>query len=76
MSNMTAMEWLIKELRLRKLEDMERDNGEFFLTETLESALAREAEQRDSDYQRGLQECTEEYEAEQGNTIDDLPNLN
>ena len=68
------MEWLIKELRLRKLEDMERDNGEFFLTETLESALAREAEQRDADYQRGLQECAEEHEANQGNTIDDLPN--
>jgi hypothetical protein len=76
MSNMTAMEWLIKELRLRKLEDMERSNGEFFLTETLESALAREAEQRDADYQRGVQECTEEHEAEQGKTIDDLPNLN
>jgi hypothetical protein len=55
---------------------MERDNGEFFLTETLESALAREAEQRDADYQRGVQECTEEHEAEQGKTIDDLPNLN
>jgi len=76
MSNMTAMEWLIKELRLRKLEDMERDNGDFFLTETLEAGLAREAEQRDTDYQRGLQECTEEHEANQGNTIDDLPNFN
>jgi len=76
MSNMTAMEWLIKELRLRKLENTERDNGNFFLTEALEGGLAREAEQRDADYQRGLQECTEEHEANQGNTIDDLPNLN
>ena len=72
MSNLTAMEWLIKELRLRKLEDMERSNGEFFLTETLESALAREAEQRDADYQRGLQDCSED-DAEPRGTEDDLP---
>jgi hypothetical protein len=72
MSNMTAMEWLINELRLRKLEDMERSNGEFFLTETLESALAREAEQRDADYQRGLQDCSED-DAEPRGTEDDLP---
>jgi len=69
---MTAMEWLINELRLRKLEDMERSNGEFFLTETLESALAREAEQRDADYQRGLQDCSED-DAEPRGTEDDLP---
>ena len=69
---MTAMEWLINELRLRKLEDMERRNGEFFLTETLESALAREAEQRDADYQRGLQDCSED-DAEPRGTEDDLP---
>lgn len=70
------MEWLIKELRLRKLEKIECENGNFFLTEALEAGLAREAEQRDADYQRGLQECTEEHEANQGNTIDDLPNFN
>ena len=73
MSVLTAMEWLIEELDLRKLEALENEKGHSYLRNTLESALVREAEQRDADYQRGLQECTEEHEAEQGNTIDDLP---
>jgi len=73
MSVLTAMEWLIEELDLRKLEALENEKGFSYLTNTLESALAREAEQRDADYQRGLQDCSEEDEANQGNTIDDLP---
>jgi hypothetical protein len=38
----------------------------------LESALAREAEQRDADYQRGLQDCSED-DSEPRGTEDDLP---
>ena len=72
MGQMTAMEWLIEELDLRKLEALENEKGNSYLRNTLESALAREAEQRDADYQRGLQDCSED-DAEPRGTEDDLP---
>jgi hypothetical protein len=72
MGQMTAMEWLISELRLREFEEMETKKGHPHLTDILESALAREAEQRDADYQRGLQDCSED-DSEPRGTEDDLP---
>ena len=72
MGQMTAMEWLISELRLREFEKTETKNGHPYLTNILESALAREAEQRDADYQRGLQDCSEDDPEPRG-TEDDLP---
>ena len=69
---MTAMEWLIKELRLREFEEMETKKGHPYLTDILESALSREAKQREDDYQRGLQDCSED-DAEPRGTEDDLP---
>jgi len=59
MSNQTALEWVIQELRLRELESEEIKRNETFLTETLERGLAMEQEQRHEAYHRGLQDCSE-----------------
>jgi hypothetical protein len=59
MSNQTALEWVIQELRLRELEAEEIKRNETFLTETLERGLAMEQEQRHEAYHRGLQDCSE-----------------
>ena len=62
MSNLTAMEWVIKELRLRELEQEEISKGFTQLTETLERGLVMEQEQTHEAYHRGLQDCSEETE--------------
>ena len=59
MSNLTAMEWLIKELRLREFEKMEISKGFTKLTDTLERGLVMEQEQTHEAYHRGLQDCSE-----------------
>lgn len=59
MSQQTALEWVIQELRLRELESEEIKRNETFLTETLERGLAMEQEQRHEAYHRGLQDCSE-----------------
>ena len=59
MSNQTALEWVIQELRLRELEAEEIKRNETFLTEILERGLAMEQEQRHEAYHRGLQDCSE-----------------
>jgi hypothetical protein len=59
MSNQTALEWVIQELRLRELEKMELSKGETRLTDILEKGLAMEQEQRHDSYHRGLQDCSE-----------------
>lgn len=59
MSQQTALEWVIQELRLRELESEEIKQGHTFLTDTLERGLAMEQEQRQEAYHRGLQDCSE-----------------
>ena len=59
MSQQTALEWVIQELRLRELEKLEIRMGETHLTNILEKGLAMEQEQRHESYHRGLQDCSE-----------------
>lgn len=59
MSNQTALEWVIQELRLREFEKMEISKGETRFTNILEKGLAMEQEQRHEAYHRGLQDCSE-----------------
>lgn len=59
MSQQTALEWVIQELRLRELEKMEISKGETRLTDILERGLVMEQEQRHEAYHRGLQDCSE-----------------
>lgn len=56
---MTAMEWLIQELRLREFEKMEISKGRTAFTDTLERGLVMEQEQTHEAYHRGLQDCSE-----------------
>jgi hypothetical protein len=59
MSQQTALEWVIQELRLREFEKMEISRGKTHFTEILEKGLAMEQEQRHESYHRGLQDCSE-----------------
>jgi hypothetical protein len=59
MSQQTALEWVIQELRLRDLEAKEIKQGYSTLTGILEKGLAMEQEQRHESYHRGLQDCSE-----------------
>lgn len=59
MSQQTALEWVIQELRLREFEKMEISKGETRFTNILEKGLAMEQEQRHVSYCRGLLDCSE-----------------
>lgn len=59
MSQQTALEWVIQELRLREFEKMEISKGFTKFTDTLERGLVMEQEQRHESYHRGLQDCSE-----------------
>lgn len=59
MSQQTALEWVIQELRLREFEKMEISKGETRFTDILEKGLSMEQEQRHEAYHRGLQDCSE-----------------
>lgn len=59
MSQQTALEWVIQELRLREFEKLEISRGQTRFTDILEKGLAMEQEQRHESYHRGLQDCSE-----------------